>query len=167
MFRVHSTGSGPPLVFLHNGGTYSAIWREQVRALAPRYTCYALDLPGFGPEGETTYRPCTLDELVSELEALRQHIHAETFSLVGNCMGSAIALRYAMRFPERVTRLALFNILTQKTLRAGFLGPLVRWTAFPPGLRRGLRRWLGALRLPQPLSRWVVRQQFRRPRSTG
>lgn len=162
MSQVNHTGSGKPLILLHNGGTYNAIWREQVRTLSKTYTCYALDLPGFGPAGETTYRTCTLDALTSGLEAFRKRIKAETFSLVGNCMGSAIALRYTLRYPKRVERLVLFNILTQGTLQAGFLGPLVGWTVLP-GLRHGLRRWLGLFRLPQTVGRWVVRQQFRQP----
>ncbi len=162
LFQVNHTGSGRPLIFLHNGGTCSAIWREQVRTLSKTYTCYALDLPGFGPAGETTYSPYTLEDLASGLEAFRRRINAERFSLLGNCMGSAIALRYTLRYPERVERLVLFNILTQETLQAGFLGPLVRWTALP-GLRRGLRRWLGLFRLPKTMSRWMVLQQFRKP----
>ncbi len=162
MFGVASCGAGRPLVFLHNGGSCSTIWREQLRVLSRTHTCHALDLPGFGPAGAATYRPCRLADLVSGLEEFRRHIEAETFSIVGNCMGSAIALCYALRHPERVERLALFNILTQETLQAGLFGPLVRWTALP-GLRRVLRRLLGPFRLPQPLARWVVRQQFRRP----
>ena len=149
-------GAGPPAVFLHNGGTCHSIWDAQIAALSSTHTCYAFDLPGFGgsarPPGGTT-----MNGMVAMLdEFLSVNSGGQPAVLVGNCMGSALAVTFARKYPERVDRLILFNILTRETLSAGVLGPLVRMSGLGRPIRMLLARILSAVRTPAAMAGTIV-----------
>lgn len=135
-------GSGSALLFLHNGGTSSTIWRNQVEALSDSSTVVAVDLPGFGgsprpPEG------IDLDDHVALITALIEELDLAPVLLVGNCMGSNIASLVAAARPDLVRGLVLVNPLTEATFSAGGLGTLhklERWARGPSGVARRLSR---------------------------
>lgn len=163
-FRGHrvayeQAGEGPPIVLLHNGGTCHRIWQRQIEALAPRFTCYALDLPGFG-ESAGAGPDWRMGDLVAMARAFVEERRLERCAWVGNCMGSAIALTLALETPELVERLALFNVLTRETLLAGRLGPLVRLAEAMPGGAATFRALFGWIRLPAAAARLAVRSQL-------
>lgn len=154
-----SAGRGDPIVLLHNGGTSHAIWREVTPLLAPRHTVFAIDLPGHGASpaprdghGLDTYA----DMLAAFLEVLR----LDRVALVGNCMGAAIALSFAMRRPRDVTALVLVNPLTEATFAAGGLGSLLALRRRLPALARPLAAAMRPLRLPGPIAARIVRFQL-------
>ncbi|HEY3052946.1 MAG TPA: alpha/beta fold hydrolase, partial [Thermoanaerobaculia bacterium] len=41
-------GSGPPVLLIHGYAESSRMWKPLAKALAPRFTVIAPDLPGFG-----------------------------------------------------------------------------------------------------------------------
>jgi pimeloyl-ACP methyl ester carboxylesterase len=53
--------------------------------------------------------PPTLDQQVPDVEAVRQAVGAERVALSGLSQGAAVAILYALRFPERVTHLILID----------------------------------------------------------
>ena len=53
--------------------------------------------------------PDTLEEQVADLEALRVHLAAETIDVAGHSSGGYIAMAYAARHPDRVSRLVLVD----------------------------------------------------------
>ena len=53
--------------------------------------------------------PPTFDQQVPDVEAVRQAIGAEQVALHGLSQGAAVAILYALRFPERVTHLILVD----------------------------------------------------------
>jgi len=126
-WNVFESGNGEPIVFLHNGGGTLWNWEHQLQHFSPRYRVIAPDLPGFG----RSHRPesLTLDNYVRDLSELLEVLGCRRPALVGNCIGSSIALEFALREPERVGALALFNIC-----------------GGPPMLNRWLRFW--AVRRP-------------------
>jgi pimeloyl-ACP methyl ester carboxylesterase len=136
------TGDGPGIVFLHNGGTSSTIWRNQIRALSDHHTLVAVDLPGFG----CSPRPrdgIDLDDHVALIAALIEELELAPVVLVGNCMGSNIAASVARDRPDLVRGLVLVNPLTEQTFAAGWLGPLhklQRWAPGPSAMARRLSR---------------------------
>lgn len=119
--RYHSSGSGQPMIFLHNGGTDHRIWDYQISYYSQSYTVYALDLIGFGESGQLN-EPYTLDLYTEMLDQFIKDRDLDGVTLVGNCMGSAMSLNYAMHHPEKVKRLILFNILSENTLHDGSYG---------------------------------------------
>jgi pimeloyl-ACP methyl ester carboxylesterase len=145
-------GSGSPILFFHNGGTSHAIWLEVMARLAPRHTVVAVDLLGYGASSKpgTGYTMTNYVELVG---ALYTELELERATLVGNCMGSAIALSFARLHPERVSSLVLINPLTEATFSAGWLGAALKLRQASPKVIGGVYKRLGALTLPA----WTAR----------
>ncbi|MCW4351728.1 alpha/beta hydrolase [Hoyosella sp. YIM 151337] len=147
-------GAGDPIVFLHNGGTSHAIWRFQIAQLARDHEVFALDLPGYGASA----RPrdgYTLDTYTDLVEAFVDHQELPPITLVGNCMGSAIALNFACRRSADVRCLVLINPLTEATLMRSTITGALYWLdrKLPLAGRLAgrvpkLPRWLPALMTP-------------------
>lgn len=135
-------GTGPAVVMLHNGGTSSTIWRDQVDALADRHRAVAVDLPGFGASPRPGH-PATLDDLVELIAALIASEDLAPALLVGNCMGSNIAVRLSRSHPDLVTGVLAVNPLTAQSFsggRLGFFHTMARLAKAPTRFARGLSR---------------------------
>ncbi len=83
---VQVTGSGPPLVLLHEWGADHRVWAPFVKVLAERYTTYAWDARGHGArQGEG---PVTLARMSRDLANLRGHFGLEQAVVVAHSMGA-------------------------------------------------------------------------------
>lgn len=105
-------GEGPPLVRAANWMTHlgydieSPVWRHWVRDLAAHHTFIRYDERGCGlSDWETT--DFTFDAWVRDLESVVEALGLERFPLLGVSQGGAVAVAYAARHPERVTKLIL------------------------------------------------------------
>ncbi|WP_069163505.1 alpha/beta fold hydrolase [Nocardia altamirensis] len=149
-------GSGAPVVFLHNAGTQRHIWDDQIAALRRAHEVFALDLPGYG-DSEQPADGYRLADYVAMLDAFLETHRLTDVALVGNCLGSATSLSYAMGRSDRVRALVLINPLTAKTVSSGQsaglawadarlpLAPLARRLALPgPAVSLIIASQLGA-----------------------
>jgi pimeloyl-ACP methyl ester carboxylesterase len=97
-------GSGPPVLLLHGSGpgTTAAAWAPLIAALTPRHTVVAPDLLGFGssPRPGGPLRAAWTAQALELMDSLGH----ETFAVVGNSAGGAIALSLACARPGAVTR---------------------------------------------------------------
>jgi 4,5:9,10-diseco-3-hydroxy-5,9,17-trioxoandrosta-1(10),2-diene-4-oate hydrolase len=103
---------GTPVVMLHGGGPGASAWSNFGRNLpvfAARFRTLMVDQPGFGRSARPavtghyfTFAADALAALLSELGIGRVH-------LIGNSLGGGTAVRFALRFPERVGRLVLMG----------------------------------------------------------
>ena len=132
-------GSGVPVIFLHNGGNDRRIWDYQVSAFSGSCRVIAPDHPGYGLSGKPRV-DYTLDFYADYLRAFIAYVGAKRPVLVGNCIGSAMALRYAMENPGKVRALVLINLATENTLRRGIFGILYTITLGSPRARRAIAR---------------------------
>jgi pimeloyl-ACP methyl ester carboxylesterase len=153
------SGTGPGVVFLHNGGTSSVIWRNQFRALADAHTVVSVDLPGFGssprpPDG------LDLGDHVVLISALIEALELAPVLLVGNCMGSNIGALITMTRPALVRGLVLVNPLTEATFDAGGLGLLHKVQRWAPGPSKLARRLSRSIVPPRVAARATVRFQL-------
>lgn len=130
--RYRRTGSGAPMVMLHNGGTSHVIWNEVIERLVG-FEVFALDLLGFGASS----KPGKGYELSRHVAILKAFIEAHDLApvrLVGNCMGSATSLAYAMAHPQNVRAMVLINTLTAATFETGIYSLLYGLPERAPGV---------------------------------
>jgi haloacetate dehalogenase len=114
-YFVAEGGAGPPVLLLHGFPQTHVCWAQVAPRLARERRVVAPDLRGYGgsaapaggPRGEGYSKREMAAELV-ELMAARGH---ERFAVVGHDRGARVAFRLALDHPERVTRVALLNIV--------------------------------------------------------
>lgn len=145
--RYVREGSGEAVVFLHNGGTSHAIWRDVLPRIAKNNEVFALDLLGYGASAKpgTGY---SLSDYEAMLAAFVDEVIAAPIALVGNCMGSAISMKFALGRPEQVRALVLINPLTDATFSAGWLGSLLAMQKRAPHIAGKAFEQIGRMRLP-------------------
>ena len=153
------SGSGPAILFLHNGGTSSTIWRNQVEAMGQHHTVVAVDLPGFGASPRP-HDGIDLDDHVELITALIEELGFAPVLLVGNCMGSNISALVAAAHPELVNGLVLVNPLTEATFSAGGLGTLHKLQRWAKGPSKVARRISRAVVPPRLAAKGTVRFQL-------
>ena len=91
-------GNGDPLVVVPGGPL--------------RATRYLGDLGGFGPKQELVMLelpPRRVDQIVADVDALREHLGVDQLDLLAHSAGGDLALLYAAAHPERVRKLALIT----------------------------------------------------------
>ncbi|HEV7670918.1 MAG TPA: alpha/beta fold hydrolase [Thermoanaerobaculia bacterium] len=100
---------GPMLVLVHGLGNDAGVWAQSVPALLKDHRLIVIDLPGHG--GSAPRRgPLSIPDEVAGLEALLAvYAGAQPPILIGNSLGGWVALLYAERHPERVSRLVLVD----------------------------------------------------------
>jgi pimeloyl-ACP methyl ester carboxylesterase/class 3 adenylate cyclase len=107
-------GNGPPLVRPATWLTHlqhdwvSPLWRPMLTALATNYTLVRYDERGCGLSERHVDR-FDVDAWVDDLEAVVDALGLERFPLFGQSQGAAVAIAYAARHPERVSRMVLYG----------------------------------------------------------
>jgi len=103
-------GDGEPLVVTHGGGGGARGWLQNVTALCENYKIYVPDLPGFGGS-QLMDGDYGIPEFADFLEDFIRSLGLERFHLVGHSLGGGIALSYALKYPNRISKLVLINSL--------------------------------------------------------
>lgn len=109
-----TTGHGPALIRVANWLTHlefdreSPVWSHWFKGLSEGNTLVRYDARGTGLSDRSVNR-FSLDAWVRDLEAVIDALGLEQVSLFGFCQGGAPATAYAVRHPERVDRLILYD----------------------------------------------------------
>ncbi len=107
-------GSGPEVFFVHGIGARKTSWNEVCKYLEKDFTCISYDLRGHGdsPKGVLPY---SLQDLVDDLETLRQKLNIQKIHIVGHSLGGMIGPAYALSFPENVVSVSLLSTAAFRT----------------------------------------------------
>lgn len=107
-----TVGEGPPLVRAAHWIThldydwYSPVWRHWIEGLARGRTLVRYDERGCGLSDHDPL-DISLESFVVDLETVVDGLGLKRFPLVGVSQGGPVAIEYARRHPERVSRLIL------------------------------------------------------------
>jgi pimeloyl-ACP methyl ester carboxylesterase len=103
-------GTGPTLLLVHGWPETKRIWWRNIAVLAGAgFRVIAPDLRGFG---ESDVAPDGFEDVPShrrDLAALLDEVGIATCVPIGGDLGGAIIQDFSRRFPERVSRLVIFN----------------------------------------------------------
>ncbi|HUI26551.1 MAG TPA: alpha/beta hydrolase [Candidatus Kryptonia bacterium] len=138
-------GDGPALVFLHGFPLSGLTWRKVVPELAPRFTCYALDLMGLGDSTSPDDVDLTSPGQGALFQRALSELAVSSYALLGNDTGGWIARELALLDLGRVTHLALMN--TEIPGHRPPWIPLYQRSVGLPGANFFLRRMLASRRL--------------------
>jgi poly(3-hydroxyalkanoate) depolymerase len=103
--RVHTTGSGPPLLLLMGIGGNAEMW-DPLRRSLPNRRLIAFDVPGTG-ESSTPWIPMTMFEIAGTARAVMRHVGVERTDVLGVSWGGVLAQIFAIRHASAVRRLVL------------------------------------------------------------
>jgi haloacetate dehalogenase len=117
--RIGGAVGKPPLLLLHGYPQTHAMWHRVARALTADFRLVIPDLCGYGDS--TKPSPASTPELdhaqhskramAGDLVALMRSLGHERFAVAGHDRGGRVAHRLALDHPERVSRLALIDIV--------------------------------------------------------
>jgi haloalkane dehalogenase len=102
--------NAPPLVLVHGNLTWSFLFRKLIADAHRHHRVIAPDLVGFGlssKPNDAAYH--TLAQHTENLSQLLAELKLPKLTLVLHGLAGVIGFRYAMRFPENVTRIVLVN----------------------------------------------------------
>ena len=137
-FLDEGKGEGaPPVLMVHGNPSWSFYYRDLVKALSASHRCIVPDHIGMGlsDKPDDAAYSYTLAQRIDDLEALINSLNlAQPLTLVVHDWGGMTGFGWAMRHPERVSRIVILNT-------GAF--PLPKEKALP-GLLRLTRTALGA-----------------------
>ncbi len=116
-------GTGEPVIMIHGNPTWSFYFRNLIKALSPQFRTIAPDHIGcgFSDKPDTQTYDFRLKSRVDDLESLADYLHLKkNITLIVHDWGGMIGMIYALRHPERISRIVVMNT-------SGF---------FPPGEKR-------------------------------
>jgi pimeloyl-ACP methyl ester carboxylesterase len=102
LFAVED-GDGVVIVMLHGGMADHRTALPFVASLSTRFRVIAPDLRGSGKSWSAI--PLTFDQLADDVRALLDHIGARRAVVGGVSSGTGVALRFALRHPDRILAL--------------------------------------------------------------
>lgn len=102
--------NAPVVMLLHGIGANAFFWRYQYHALSDRYRVVAWNAPGYILSDNLRKDRPTCDDYVEAFAAFADAVGVQRFAMVANSFGSSIAQCFALRFPQRVERMALSGV---------------------------------------------------------
>jgi pimeloyl-ACP methyl ester carboxylesterase/DNA-binding winged helix-turn-helix (wHTH) protein len=123
-----TSGTGPPLVKPANWITHvefdweSPVWRHWLRELSRDHALLRYDERGCGLSDHDA-PDLSFESWVSDLKTVVDAAGLDRFPLLGLSQGCAVAVAYAVRHPERVTRLALYGGYVQGAIARARTAP--------------------------------------------
>jgi 3-oxoadipate enol-lactonase len=104
----HIAGQGPALYLVHGIGSRKTTWDALIEGLSEHYTCVSYDLRGHG-DSPIAPTPYSLEDLVDDLEALRQKLGHQQIHIAGHSLGGMIGPAYALAYPQHTLSVSLLS----------------------------------------------------------
>jgi pimeloyl-ACP methyl ester carboxylesterase len=109
---IAGPADAPPIVFVHGALMGRSVWRPQIDALADRYRCISVDLPGHGTQRDRAFE---LDDAAAGVARAIDAAAGGRAVLVGLSLGGYVAMAVAGRHPERVRGLVIAGSTREPT----------------------------------------------------
>jgi 4,5:9,10-diseco-3-hydroxy-5,9,17-trioxoandrosta-1(10),2-diene-4-oate hydrolase len=151
--HYHEAGAGEPLVFIHGSGPGASGYsnfKGNFLWLAERgFRTIVPDLPGYGLSSKPDDVDYVLEFFVETLAGFLDVMGVRQCVLIGNSLGGAIAIKYALNRPQAVSKLILMGPggLEEREVYFRMTGIQKMMTDFADGVldTEGMRRLLSIL----------------------
>lgn len=126
------SSDGPPLIKAQNWITHlehdwqTPVWRHWIMELGKRFSFVRFDQRGCGLSDADT-KEISFEAWVKDLEAVSDAAGFDRFALLGISQGAALAIAYAARHPERVSRLVLYGGYARGWAKRGLPPEKLEW----------------------------------------
>lgn len=107
-----SFGSGEPILVLHGGpGLDQTYFLPQMLELAKEHRVIFYDQRGSGNSLQTPLdvSHINIEQFTEDVEAVRKELGLEHFVLMGHSWGGLLAMNYAAKYPDHLTKLILLT----------------------------------------------------------
>lgn len=136
-------GSGPGLLLSHGAnGSIARQFGPILNGLTANHTVVGVDLPGSGATARSE-TPLDIDELADQMVAAADAEGLDTFAIAGISLGGPIAIRAAVRHPDRVTALVLTATFARPDAKVRLFNSI--WRQLYESGDRGILAEFGAL----------------------
>jgi pimeloyl-ACP methyl ester carboxylesterase len=102
------TGSGTPVIFVHEFAGDHRSWEAQMRHFGRRYRCIAFNARGYPPSdvpgSPTSY---SQSRAAADIRSIIDHLAIERAHIVGLSMGGFATLHFGFRYPARALSLCV------------------------------------------------------------
>lgn len=104
-------GQGTEIIVLHGGPDFDHSYLvPDLDRLSDSFHLIYYDQRGRGRSADRVQpEDVTLASEIADIEKVRQYFHLDSVILLGHSWGTVLALEYALRYPERVSRMILMN----------------------------------------------------------
>ncbi|MGJ8669618.1 MAG: alpha/beta fold hydrolase [Oceanococcus sp.] len=106
---VRQFGYGPDLLFIHGFATSGFTWRYLLAELSKQYTCWVVDLPGFGDARWDLKTDFSFTAQASRLAGLLDALNISKFGLIAHDTGATIARLLALNVTTKLESLCIIN----------------------------------------------------------
>ncbi|MFC9996629.1 alpha/beta fold hydrolase [Nocardia sp. NPDC127526] len=113
--RYRERGTGDPLILLHGYPQSHACWRHQIEPLAAVRRVIVPDWFGWGASERAPHADCGYDAEVERIGKLLDAFGFDAVELAAHDYGGHLALGFAVRYPDRLRRLAILNSRAHRT----------------------------------------------------
>ena len=107
--NVKVTGQGDPILLMHGGPGLDYQTMLPLEPLADRFTLVFYDHRCNGRSEGAEVSSMTWENLTADADALRERLGFKQWTVLGHSFGGNVALEYALRYPQSLSRLILMN----------------------------------------------------------
>lgn len=106
---VRQFGSGPDLLLIHGFATSGFTWRYLLAELSKQFTCWVVDLPGFGDARWDAQTDFSFTAQADRLAGLLEALNISKCGLIAHDTGATIARLLALNVTNKVDSLCIIN----------------------------------------------------------
>lgn len=151
-------GNGPPVILIHGWTQAWNTWRSTLETFAGRYRMYAPDLWGFGESEKERRQSFLVTDFIELIPRFMDALGMVKVPIMGHSMGGTTALGVAIKYPERVKKVAVVGSPINGDSLSFFLklagtrvvASLMLMGKNQPLLRLFIRLWSPFVSRPQP-----------------
>lgn len=113
--KIHynESGKGDAVIMLHGGGPGATGWSNYFKNIGPfaeKYRTILMDQPGFGATDSISIKEEPRDLVHARaVKDLIDDLGIDKVTMIGNSMGGASSMRFAIEYPDRINKLVLMG----------------------------------------------------------